>query len=71
MSNDISGAYITYAAAASELGVSLTTFRGMVRDGIIPAYRFTPRVVRIRVADLDAAARPVIGGEGGIWTRTS
>ena len=69
MSNDISGAYITYDAAASKLGVSKTTFRAMVRDGIIPAYRFSPRVVRIRLADLDAAARPVVGGEGGLWTR--
>ena len=69
MSNDISGAYITYAAAASKLDVSLTTFRGMVRDGIIPAYRFSPRVVRIRVADLDAAATPVVGGEQGLWSR--
>ena len=71
MSNDISGTYVTYAAAATKLAVSLTTFRGMVRDGIIPAYRFSERVVRVRVADLDAAATPVIGGEGGLWTRIS
>ena len=69
MSNDNSGEYVTYRAGASKLGVSLTTFRNMVRDGIIPAYRFSERVVRIRVADLDAAATPVVGGEGGLWTR--
>ena len=71
MSIDNSGGFVNYDAAASYLGVSKTTFRTMVRDGIIPAYRFTPRVLRIRVADLDAAATPVIGGESGLWTRIS
>jgi excisionase family DNA binding protein len=69
MSIDNSGGYVNYDAAASYLGVSKTTFRTMVRDGIIPAYRFTPRVLRIRVADLDAAATPVVGGEQGLWNR--
>jgi excisionase family DNA binding protein len=71
LSNDNSLDYLTIDQLASEIGVSKNTARNMIRDGIIPAVRFSPRVVRIRRADLDAAARPVIGGEGGIWTRIS
>jgi excisionase family DNA binding protein len=69
MSNDISPGYFTIDETASYLGVSKNTIRNAIRDGIIPAVRFSERVIRIRVADLDAAARPVVGGEGTLWTR--
>ncbi len=69
MSNDISPGYFTIEGTASYLGVSKNTVRNAIRDGLIPAYRFSPRVVRIRVADLDAAATPVVGGEQGLWNR--
>lgn len=69
MSDDISHGYLTIADAASLLDVSKNTMRNMVRDGIIPAVRFSERVVRIRRADLDAAATPVVGGDRGLWTR--
>ena len=71
MSNDNSPDYLTIDQFASEIGVSKNTARNMIRDGIIKAVRFSPRVIRIRRADLDAAATPVIGGEGGLWTRIS
>ena len=49
--------YLTYEKAAEQLDVSKNTLRKMVKDGIIPAVRFSPRVVRIRQADLDASAK--------------
>jgi len=69
MSNDISPGYLTIDQFALEIGVSKNTARNMIRDGIIKAVRFSPRVIRIRRAYLDAAARPVVGGEGTLWTR--
>lgn len=71
MSNDISPGYLTIEGTASYLGVSKNTVRNMIGAGLLKAVRFTPRVVRISVADLDAAATPVIGGGGGLWTRIS
>ena len=59
--------YLTLDTAAFKLDVSKNTLRSMIRDGIIPAVRFSPRVIRIRRADLDAAARPVVGGGGPLW----
>jgi excisionase family DNA binding protein len=69
MSSDISPEpdYLTIEGGASVLGVSKNQFRNMIRDGLIPAYRFSSRVIRIRRADIDAAASPVKGGESGQW----
>jgi excisionase family DNA binding protein len=66
MSIDISPEpdYLTIEGGASVLGVSKNQMRNMIRDGVIPAVRFSTRVIRIRRADLDAAARPVLGGGG-------
>ena len=69
MSNDISPGYLTIAGAASELGVSTNSVRNMIRDGIVPAVRFSDRVIRIRRVDLDAAATPVVGGDRGLWSK--
>lgn len=69
MSNDNSPDYFTIDGLASYLDVSKGTVRNMIRDGIIPAVRFSERVIRIRRADLDAAATPVVGGDRGLWSR--
>jgi excisionase family DNA binding protein len=69
LSHDNSQDYLTIDQLALKTGVSKNTARKWIRDGIIPAVRFSERVIRIRVADLDAAARPVVGGEGGLWNR--
>ena len=68
---DNSPDYLTIATAASKLDVSKNQMRNMIRDGVIPAVRFSTRVIRIRRADLDAAARPVLGGEGTLWQKIS
>lgn len=69
MSNDISPGYVTIAGAASYLDVSKNTIRNLIRDGQLPAVRFGSRNVRISLAALEAAARPVVGGEEGLWSK--
>lgn len=43
---------------AQTYGVSVDTLRRRVRDGSLPAYR-NGRLIRIKVADLEALFRPV------------
>jgi len=43
---------------AETYGVSVDTLRRRVRDGSLPAYR-NGRLIRIKVADLEALFRPV------------
>lgn len=69
MSYDISPGYLTIDQFASEIGVSKNTVRNMIRDGLVKAVRFSPRVVRIPVSEVSAAASPVTGGEYGLWNR--
>ena len=59
--------YLTLDTAAFKLDVSKNTLRNMIRDGHLKAVRFSTRVIRIRRADLDAAAQPVVGGGGALW----
>ncbi len=49
----------TIAGAAEILGVSIDTIRRRIADGTLPAERIGPRLIRIRVADLDALGRPI------------
>ncbi len=53
--------YITILEAADYLGVTDRTIRAMIADGRLPAYRSGRRVVRLRIADIDAAMRPFGG----------
>lgn len=69
MSDDISPGYLTIDGVASFLGVSKNTVRNLIRDGHIPAVRFGERSVRISVAAIEAAARPVVGGDKGLWSK--
>jgi excisionase family DNA binding protein len=47
------------AGAAELLGVSEQTIRRRIADGTLPAERIGPRLIRIRIADLDALGRPI------------
>jgi excisionase family DNA binding protein len=47
--------YVTFAEAAAYMGVCVRTARGMVYDKRLTAYRMGPRVVRLRLSDIDAA----------------
>lgn len=44
---------ITIAEAAERYGVSTRTIRRYIANGLLPAYRMGPRLVRIEEADLD------------------
>lgn len=50
--------FTSLQAGAETYGVSVDTLRRRVRDGSLPAYR-NGRLIRIKVADLEALFRPV------------
>lgn len=45
---------LTVQEAAEVYGVSARTLRARIADGSLPGYRLGPRVIRVRVEDLDA-----------------
>jgi len=49
--------YISLEQAAEITEQSVKTIRRRVSDGTLPAYRFGPRHIRIRLEDLEATAR--------------
>lgn len=57
--------WATQQAAAEYLGVQVRTIRDWIAAGRIPGYRFGPRLIRVRLDDIDAlAARiPTAGGD--------
>jgi excisionase family DNA binding protein len=53
--------YITQQQAAEYLGVTDRTIRQMIADQRLRAYRLGPRVIRLRLDEVEAALQPVIG----------
>lgn len=55
--------YISLEEAARITDQSVKTIRRRVSDGTLPAYRFGPRTIRIRLDDLEATAHriPAVG----------
>ena len=51
--------YVSLAQAARITEQSVRTIRRRVSDGSLPAYKFGPRHIRIRLEDLEALGRPV------------
>lgn len=49
--------YVSLAQAAQITAQSVRTIRRRVSDGSLPAYKFGPRHIRIRLEDLEAMAR--------------
>ncbi len=47
------GAFISLAAAAEILGISVHTLRRRIAAGELPAFRSGRRIIRVRVADLE------------------
>jgi len=45
--------------AADALDVSVNTVRNWVKDGTLKAYRLGPRLLRVRVSDLNALVSPL------------
>jgi excisionase family DNA binding protein len=51
--------YVTQAEAAEYLGLTDRTIRAMIADGRLKAYKLGPRVLRLRLDEIDSAMRPV------------
>lgn len=51
--------YVSLEQAAEITGQSVKTIRRRISDGTIPAYRFGPRQIRIKLEDLEAMARRI------------
>ena len=51
--------YLTLPEAAAYVGQSVKTLRRRISAGTLPAYRFGPRSIRVRLADLEATGHRV------------
>jgi excisionase family DNA binding protein len=54
---------VSIATAADYLGVTQRTVRNMLLDGRLPAYTLGPRILRIRLSDIEAALAPYGGAD--------
>lgn len=54
-----SNPYLSLAEASEYLGQSVKTLRRRIAAGILPAYRFGPRMIRVRLRDLEATAQRI------------
>ena len=54
---------ITVQATAIYLGVDTRTVRNMIHDGRLKAVTLGPRVLRIRLSDIDSALTPYGGAD--------
>jgi excisionase family DNA binding protein len=51
--------FVTQVEAAEYLGVTDRTIRQMIADGRLRAYQLGPRVIRLRLDEIEAAMQPV------------
>ena len=51
--------YLSLTDAAEVVGQSTKTLRRRIAAGALPAYRFGPRSIRVRLDELEATARPM------------
>lgn len=51
--------FLTLDDAAASMSVSVKTIRRWIAAGILPAYRCGSRAIRVRLEDLDSAAKRV------------
>ena len=54
--------------AAETIPCSESTIRNLIARGDLPAYRFGPRMIRIRRQDLEGLLKPYQGGQAGSWS---
>ena len=54
--------------AAEESSCSVSTLRNLIARGDLIAYRFGPRMIRVRRQDLEALLKPYQGGQAGSWS---
>lgn len=51
--------YVDIPTAAEHIGVSAITLRRWIYEKRLPAYRFGPRSVRVRVSELESLFAPI------------
>ncbi|HEV7169062.1 MAG TPA: helix-turn-helix domain-containing protein [Micrococcaceae bacterium] len=55
--------YLSIKRAAERFGVCECTLRRRISEGLLPAYRFGPRAIRIKASDLENMGKPIPVGE--------
>lgn len=61
---------VSLAEAATLAGVSTRTLRRRIAEGILPAYRSGPRLIRVNPADLMELIKPMNSTAAADWNRT-
>jgi len=56
--NSTADRFVSIAEAAEYLGVSVRTVRNLLYENRIRGHKLGPRIVRIRLSDIDAALTP-------------
>jgi excisionase family DNA binding protein len=57
--DDCTHTYTSRRGAAQRASVGVSSIDRRIADGSLPAYRFGPKIIRIKVADVDALFAPV------------
>lgn len=57
--------YLSLTDAADILGQSVKTLRRRISAGTLPAYRFGPRSIRVRLNDLEASGHRIPNARTG------
>lgn len=50
---------VSVPEAAQYCGISRATFRGLIAEGVIPAYRIGQRALRVDLNEVDTSLRPI------------
>jgi excisionase family DNA binding protein len=56
--------FVSIGDAAVYLGVDPMTIRNMIKDGRLQAWTLGPRVLRIRLSNIESALKPYGGADG-------
>ena len=57
--------YLSLPDAAEVIGQSVKTLRRRISSGSLPAYRFGPRCIRVRLNDLEASGHRIPSARTG------
>jgi excisionase family DNA binding protein len=63
-SNKFTDPYVTIAETAEYLGLTDRAVRQAIADGRLKAHHLGPRIIRLKISEIDAALMPY-GGEAG------
>ena len=66
-SNSEEPKWLSIQECANRLGVHKNTIRGLLLSGKLPATRFSSRVIRVALTDLETFGKAYEGGELGQW----